>query len=121
MPIGAPMTEAAARFFSAYPNHDGSKVYLNVNVVQLQTDRFIQEHEVDIMVYDLGAREVVNSFKFPKEVVGARRPALHVSPDGSSLYVIGRDLYELDPCRSLSTRLFRYRARFPKTLSSRSC
>jgi DNA-binding beta-propeller fold protein YncE len=88
--------EKRIRFFSVFPNNDGSKVYLNVNVVQLQTDRFIQEHEVDIMVYDLGAREVVNSFKFPKEVVGARRPALHVSPDGSSLYVIGRDLYELD-------------------------
>ena len=88
--------EKRIRFFSVFPNNDGSKVYLNVNVVQLQTDRFIQELEVDIMVYDLGAREVVNSFKFPEEVVGARRPALHVSPDGSSLYVIGRDLYELD-------------------------
>ena len=65
--------EKRIRFFSAYPNHDGSKVYLNVNVVQLQTDRFIQENEVDTMVYDLGAREVVNSFKFPERFKGNER------------------------------------------------
>ena len=88
--------EKRIRFFSVYPNHDGSKVYLIVNVVQLQTDRFVKEDEVDVMVYDLGAREVIDSFKFPEEVGGGRRPAFHVSPDGSSLYIIGRDLYELD-------------------------
>lgn len=89
--------EKRVRFFSAYPNSDGSKVYLVVNVMQLQTDRFIQENDVDVMVYDLGAGEVVDSFKFPEEVGGGRRrPTLHVSPDGSSLYVIGRDLYEFD-------------------------
>ncbi len=89
--------EKRIRFFSVHPNHDGSKVYLNVNVVELQTDRFVKGDEVDIMVYDLGAREVVDSFKFPEEVGGRRRrPALHVSPDGHSLYIIGRDLYELD-------------------------
>ena len=65
--------EKRIRFFSVHPNHDGSKVYLNVNVVELQTDRFVKGDEVDIMVYDLGAREVVDSFKFPEEVGGRRR------------------------------------------------
>ena len=88
--------EKRVRFFSAYPNHDGSRLYLIVNVVALETDRFVQDNDVDVMVYDFGARSVVDSFKFPEEIVGARRPAFHVSPDGTSLYVIGRDLYEFD-------------------------
>jgi DNA-binding beta-propeller fold protein YncE len=78
------------------PNREGTKVYLTVNVMRLEPDRFIQEHEADIMVYDLEARKVVDSFKLPDEMSGGFGTEVHVSPDGESLYIIARDLFELD-------------------------
>lgn len=84
------------RFFSVYPDQDGTRLYLAVNVVRLEVDRFVHEDDVDFMVYDLEAREVVDSFEVPEEIGRRRRPQLHVAPDGESFYVIGRDLYEVD-------------------------
>lgn len=89
--------EKRIRFSRVSPSYDGKKVYLTVNVMRLETDRFIQETDVDVMVYDRDQGKVVDSFKWPEEVRGGRRTQLHASPDGESLFIIGRDIYELDP------------------------
>ncbi len=88
--------EKRIRFSSVSPSNDGKKVYLLVNVVGLEVDRFIQDRDVDVMVYDREKREVVDGFKWPKGINAGRRTEIYTSPDGKSLYVISGDIYELD-------------------------
>jgi len=88
--------EKRVRFFDVYPNHDGTKAYLTVNVVRLESDRFIQDRDADIVIYDLEKDEVVDRFELPAEVPDPRHPRIHVAPDDESFYVIGRDIYEID-------------------------
>ncbi len=87
-------SDRKVRLLGALPSPDGKLVYLTVRAVKEEVDRFIAE-EPQIVVYDLTAHEVKDSFSLP--TAGTDFPvALTVSADGQSLFVLGADIYELD-------------------------
>lgn len=89
--------EQRIRIFGAYPNANGTKAYLTVNVMRLLTDRYVQENDYDIVLYDLERHEVVDRFSLPPEVEGrGYRPSLFVPEDDSEFYVLGSDIYIMD-------------------------
>ena len=45
--------ERRVRINRVVPDHEGKKLYLTVNVMKLEIDRFVREDEGDVMVYDL--------------------------------------------------------------------
>lgn len=69
----------------------GSHAFLSIASVQQETDRIVSERP-RIVVYDLRSRQVVETIKPPR---GAQRARMKVSPDGRSLFLFGRDIYEL--------------------------
>ncbi len=76
-------------------NPAGTLLYLAATPVALEIDRFLPQ-ESEIFVYDLEGKRLRDSFKLPKEVPpGGFRPNLHFSPDGSSIFVFGRDIHEI--------------------------
>ncbi|HXV60819.1 MAG TPA: hypothetical protein VEK15_09000 [Vicinamibacteria bacterium] len=88
--------ELRVRIFGVFPNPEGTRAYLTVSLVRLLADRYLREQEYDIVLYDFEKDEVVERFSLPEEVQGRFRPPLHVPPGGKSIYVLGRDIYEID-------------------------
>ncbi|HJS73602.1 MAG TPA: hypothetical protein VJ921_04900, partial [Vicinamibacteria bacterium] len=77
-------------------NPAGTLLYIAATPVVLEIDRFLPE-ESEVFVYDLEAKRLKESFQVPKEVRpgGGFRPNLHFSPDGSSVFIFGRDIHEI--------------------------
>ena len=76
-------------------NPAGTLLYTVATPVVLEIDRFLPE-ESEVFVYDLVAKRLKESFKMPKEAgVGSFRPNIHFSPDGSSIFLFGRDIHEI--------------------------
>jgi hypothetical protein len=76
-------------------NPEGTLLYISSTPVVVEIDRFLPE-EPEIFVYDLQERRLTDSFKMPKEIEpGGFRPNIHFSPDGSSMFLFGRDIYEV--------------------------
>jgi DNA-binding beta-propeller fold protein YncE len=77
-------------------NPAGTLLYIASTPVVLEIDRFLPE-ESEVFVYDLQAKRLKESFQVPKEIKpgGGFRPNLHFSPDGSSIFIFGRDIHEI--------------------------
>jgi len=76
-------------------NPAGTLLYLVATPVVLEIDRFLPE-ESEVFVYDLENKRLRDSFEMPKEVrPGGFRPNIHFSPDGSSIFLFGRDIHEI--------------------------
>ncbi len=88
--------ERRVRFFGVFPNASGTQAYLTYTATELQVDRFIREDAPDVLLFDVEKNEVVDEFSLPDRIGASGRPALHVSPDGSSLFVITDNIYEID-------------------------
>jgi DNA-binding beta-propeller fold protein YncE len=82
------------RIASVAVNPDGTVLYLASTPVQLEIDRFVPQ-EPEVFVYDLVQKRLKESFKIPKDVNLSFRPNIHFSPDGQSIFLFGRDIYEL--------------------------
>lgn len=82
------------RISGLHPGPDGKLVYLQAGAVQLGSDRFTRE-DVELILYDVEAREVRETVELPPEVQLGFLPTLHVSADQKSLYVIGSSIWQL--------------------------
>jgi DNA-binding beta-propeller fold protein YncE len=88
--------ERRVRIYGAAPDRAGTTLFLTVEAVGLEVDRFETE-TVDVVQYDLESRTVVQSFPLPSEISASfLPPILRVSPDGTSLYVFSGDVFVLD-------------------------
>lgn len=84
------------RMYGAAPDATGRMLFLTVEAVGMEVDRFVPE-VVDIVQYDLDTRQVVQNFALPDEIPAPFLPPLvRVAPDGKSLYVFSEDVYLLD-------------------------
>jgi DNA-binding beta-propeller fold protein YncE len=76
-------------------NPEGTLLYVAATPVTLEIDRFLPEPS-EIFVYDLKEKRLSDSFQMPKEIPpGGFRPNIRFSPDGSSIFVFGRDIYQI--------------------------
>lgn len=82
------------RIFNVIPDRDGKLLYLRASGVDLGTDRFEAE-DFELITYDMQAHQVKESFRLPKEAAVAFFQPIRVSNDGQSLFVFGRDVYQL--------------------------
>lgn len=88
--------ERRVRFWSAAPTSSGTELYLVVNVVDLEVDRFVRE-AVDVIRYDLGSHRVVVSFRLPAGIdPNFLPPLVFLSSDDAHLYAVADDIYILD-------------------------
>jgi hypothetical protein len=84
------------RFWSAAPNSSGTELYLVVNVVGMEVDRFVPE-AVDVIRYDLRSHRELASFRFPAGMSpDFLPPFVSLSPDDALLYAVADDIYVLD-------------------------
>jgi hypothetical protein len=82
------------RIGSVAVNPTGTLLYLLTTPVVLEIDRFLPE-ESEVFVYDLENKRLRDSFQMPKDVPSGYQPSIHFSPDGSSIFVFGRDIHEI--------------------------
>jgi DNA-binding beta-propeller fold protein YncE len=93
------------RMWGAAPDAAGRVLFLTVEAIGVEVDRFVTE-DVDVIQYDLETRQVVRSFPLPAEIRAAQDelfalgpggpPLVRVAPDGKSLYVIVGDIFQVD-------------------------
>jgi hypothetical protein len=88
--------ERRVRMYGAAPDAAGKVLFITVDAVGMEVDRFVPEN-VDIVRYDLETHRVVDSFALPAEI-GAMflPPPVRVAPDGKKLYVLSQNVYVLD-------------------------
>jgi DNA-binding beta-propeller fold protein YncE len=76
-------------------NPAGTLLYLLSTPVALEIDRFLPE-ETEVFVYDLENKRPLDSFQMPKDIPPSPyTPSIHFSPDGTSMFLFGRDIYEI--------------------------
>jgi hypothetical protein len=75
-------------------NPAGTLLYLLATPVGLEIDRFVPQ-DSEVFVYDLESRRLRDSFPMPKDIQSGFRPSIHFSPDGSSIFLFGRDIHEI--------------------------
>lgn len=79
-----------------FPNATGNRVYLYVSVIRLDADRLVYEDDYNLVRYDLDEDRVLATFALPEDVSVSGRPAIYVSPDDETFYVLSRDIYQID-------------------------
>jgi hypothetical protein len=82
------------RISSVAVNPAGTLLYATTTPVNLEIDRFVPE-ESAIFIYDLVNKRIQETVEFPKEATGGFRTAIYFAPDGKSLFLLGRDVYQL--------------------------
>jgi hypothetical protein len=88
--------ERRVRMYGAAPDDAGKTLYITVEAVGMEVDRFLTEN-VDIVRYDLESHRVVDSFPLPSSIEAPFLPPLvRPAPDGKSLYVLSQNIYALD-------------------------
>jgi hypothetical protein len=88
--------ERRVRMYGAAPDAAGKVLYITVEAVGMEVDRFLPE-SVDVIRYDLEAKRVLDSFPLPSEIaVMFLPPLLRPAPDGKTLYVLAQNIYVLD-------------------------
>lgn len=88
--------ERRVRMYGAAPDAAGKVLYITVEAVGMEVDRFIPE-TVDVVRYDLESHRILASFPLPPEIEPlSLPPLLRPAPDGKSLYVLAQDIFRLD-------------------------
>jgi hypothetical protein len=88
--------ERRVRMYGAVPDAAGKVLYITIEAVGMEVDRFLPEN-VDVVRYDLEAHRVIDSFPLPAEIEAPfLPPLLRPAPDGKSLYVLSQNIYQLD-------------------------
>jgi hypothetical protein len=88
--------ERRVRMYGAVPDAAGKVLYITIEAVGMEVDRFLPEN-VDVVRYDLEAHRVIDSFPLPAEIEAPfLPPLLRPAPDGKSLYVLSQNIYLLD-------------------------
>jgi hypothetical protein len=88
--------ERRVRFYAAVPSVSGRELFLTVEAVRTEADRYLSE-DVDIVRYDLESHQVVDSFPLPKEIEAPFLPPLvRPHPGGKSIYVLSQNVYLVD-------------------------
>lgn len=88
--------ERRVRMYGAAPDAEGKLLYITVEAVGMEVDRFLPE-TVDVVRYDLENHRVLDSFALPSEIeVSLLPPPLRPAPDGKTLYVLSQNIYALD-------------------------
>jgi hypothetical protein len=88
--------ERRVRMYGAAPDPAGKILYITVEAVGMEVDRFLPE-TVDVVRYDLENHRILDSFSLPSEIEALfLPPPLRVAPDGKTLYVLSQNVYVLD-------------------------
>ncbi len=88
--------ERRVRMYGAAPDAAGKVLFITVEAVGMEVDRFLPEN-IDIVRYDLDSHRVVDSFPLPKEIEAMfLPPLLRPAPDGKKLYVLSQNIYIVD-------------------------
>jgi len=88
--------ERRVRMYGAAPDAAGKVLYITVEAVGMEVDRFLPEN-VDVVRYDLESHRVLESFPLPAEIEAPfLPPILRPAPDGKTLYVLSQNIYVLD-------------------------
>jgi hypothetical protein len=88
--------ERRVRMYGAAPDAAGKVLFITVEAVRMEVDRFLPE-SVDVVRYDLESHRVIDSFPLPGEIEAMfLPPLLRASPDGKKLYVLSQNIYVLD-------------------------
>jgi hypothetical protein len=88
--------ERRVRMYGAAPDAAGKVLYLTVDAVGMEVDRFLPEN-VDVVRYDLENHRILESFSLPSEIEAPMLPPLlRPAPDGKTLYVLSQNIYVLD-------------------------
>ena len=88
--------ERRVRMYGAAPDAAGKVLYITVEAVGMEVDRFLPE-SVDVVRYDLESHRVLDSFPLPSEIEAPfLPPLLRPAPDGKKLYVLSQNIYVLD-------------------------
>ena len=88
--------ERRVRMYGAAPDAAGKVLYITVEAVGMEVDRFLPE-SVDVVRYDLESHRVLDSFPLPSEIEAPfLPPLLRPAPDGKTLYVLSQNIYFLD-------------------------
>jgi hypothetical protein len=88
--------ERRVRIYGAAPDAAGQMLYITVDAVGMEVDRFLPEN-VDVVRYDLENHRILESFSLPSEIEAPMLPPLlRPSPDGKALYVLSQNIYVLD-------------------------
>jgi hypothetical protein len=88
--------ERRVRMYGAAPDAAGKVLYITVEAVGMEVDRFLPE-SVDVVRYDLESHRVLASFPLPSSIEAPfLPPLLRPAPDGKALYVLSQNIYVLD-------------------------
>jgi DNA-binding beta-propeller fold protein YncE len=88
--------ERRVRMYGAAPDASGKVLYITVEAVRMEADRFLPEN-VDVVRYDLESHRVLDSFPLPSSIEAPfLPPLLRPAPDGKTLYVLSQNIYVLD-------------------------
>jgi len=88
--------ERRVRMYGAVPDAAGKVLYITVEAVGMEVDRFLPEN-VDVVRYDLESHRVLDSFPLPSSIEAPiLPPLLRPAPDGKTLYVLSQNVYVID-------------------------
>jgi hypothetical protein len=88
--------ERRVRMYGAAPDAAGKVLYITIEAVGMEVDRFLPEN-LDVVRYDLEAHRILDSFPLPAEIEAPfLPPLLRPAPDGKTLYVLSQNIYLLD-------------------------
>jgi len=88
--------ERRVRMYGAAPDAAGKVLYITVEAVGMEVDRFLTEN-VDVVRYDLESHRILDSFPLPAEIEAPLLPPLlRPAPDGKTLYVLSQNVYVID-------------------------
>ena len=86
--------ERRVRIVSVAANAAGTKLYLHARGTELGSDRFTRS-PFELLLYDLETKSLLETIRLPDDVKLDFLDTLYVSPDGDSLFIIGKEVYEL--------------------------
>ncbi len=88
--------ERRVRMYGAVPDAAGKVLYISLEAVSMEVDRFLPEN-LDVARYDLESHRLLDSFPLPAEIEAPfLPPLLRPAPDGKTLYVLSQNIYVLD-------------------------
>ncbi len=89
--------ERRVRMYGAAPDAAGKVLFITVDAVGMEVDRFLPEN-VDVVRYDLESHRVARQLPASSRRSTAMflPPQLRSAPDGKTLYVVSQNIYVID-------------------------